>query len=330
MRIGGSWAAGFVAALALAPWTARADCKLMQLAEFHVDPNSRVPMVDGEVNGKPVKVMFDTGAEISIIPRSEADRLGLILGRVEGGHALGVGGQTDLYVTQLKNMKIGGYAAPGMQLFVAGDRDNPGPASIVLGDDFFSQVDAEFDLPHNTVRLFRHQGCTPPQLVYWGAAYSQAPLLSWNRDAPAARTIAYVNGKRALAAFDTGAEFSTIDVKLAAEAGVERSSGGSKPGGEVNGLGHYVRDSFVGTFATFAVGDEKVNNVRLQVFDVTSDFSQSETGSRLPAATGDQTTAFIGADFFRAHRIYFDVGDHLILFSYSGGPVFSPDPASPP
>jgi len=330
MRIGSGWASlGLAAALVLAPWAARAECKLAELAEFHVDPNSRVPIVDGEVNGKPVKVMFDTGSTFSMVPRSEAERLGLILGRVEGGHAMSLGGQSDLYITLLKNLKIGGYAVPGMQIYVAGDRYERDGASLVLGDDFFSQVDAEFDLPHNAVRLFRHEGCAPAQLDYWGAAYSQATLLTWNRDAPAAQTLVFVNGKRALAQFDTGAEFSTIDVKLAALAGVERSSAGSQPGEDVRGFGLEARDSFIGAFATFAVGDEKVNNVHLQVLDLTSDFSTSVTGTHMAVHADDTASMFIGADFFRAHRIYFDVADHLVLFSYSGGPVFSPAPAPP-
>jgi hypothetical protein len=45
---------------------------------------------------------------------------------------------------------------------------------------------------------------------------------------------------------------------------------------------------------------------------------------------------FIGGDFLHAHRVCVDNQDHLILFSYQGGPVFGAappaqtTPASPP
>jgi predicted aspartyl protease len=283
-------------------------------------------MVDGEVNGKPVKVMFDTGSAISMIPKREADRLGLVLRKVEGAHTYGIGGASDLYVAQLKGLKIDQFAKEGLELAVTGDQDVASDASIVLGDDFFSQVDTEIDLPNRVVRLFQQDGCAPAQLVYWGAAYSQAPLLTWGRDAPEAETEVFVNGKRVRAQLDTGAWASIIDVKAADAAGVDRTAAGAGPGTQtqVAGMGHYRRDSFVGRFATFALGDEKVNNVRLQVMDLTSDFKVTETGSNIPTAIDDTASMLVGADFFHAHRVYIDVKDHLILFSYSGGPVFSP------
>lgn len=324
MRIAKNLARVAAAAL-LAPLAARADCKLRELAEFQVDPASRVPIVDGAVNGKPVKVMFDTGAAFSMITRHEADRLGLVLRKVEGAHAYGIGGASDLYVAELKTLSIDKFAKQGLELEVAGDQDVASDAAIVLGDDFFSQVDAEFDLPDKMVRLLQQDGCGPDQLVYWGAAYSQAPLLTWSRDAPHAETEVFVNGKRVLAALDTGAWASIIDVKAADAAGVDRTAPGTGPGTNLQGMGHYQRDSFVGRFATFALGDEKVNNVRLQVSDLTSDFKVTETGSNLPVALDNTPSMLVGADFFHAHRVYIDVKDHLILFSYAGGPVFTPE-----
>jgi hypothetical protein len=313
------------AAALLAPLAARADCKLREVAEFQVDPTSRVPMVAGAVNGKPVKVMFDTGAAFSMITRHEADRLGLVLRKVEGAHAYGVGGASDLYVAELKTLSIDKFAKQGLELEVAGDQDVASDAAIVLGDDFFSQVDAEFDLPDKVVRLLEQDGCAPDQLVYWGAAYSQAPLLTWGRDAPQIETEVFVNGKRVLAQLDTGAWASIIDGKAASAAGVDRTAPGAGPGIQIQGMGHYRRDSLVGRFATFAMGDEKVNNVRLQVSDFSSDFRVTETGSKLPVPTDTTPSMLIGADFFHAHRVYLDVKDHLILFSYSGGPVFTPE-----
>ncbi len=307
----------------MAPTSALAACKMIEIAEFHVDPKSRTPIVDGEIDGKPVKVMFDTGG-FSLIPRHEADRLGLVL-TPTNAKVFGIGGESDLYSTQLKQLKIGKFVVPGMQLPVAGDEDVAWTASLVLGDDFFSQVDAEFDLPDNAVRLFKPQGCAPAQLIYWGAAYSQAPLLAWARDHAAIQTTALVNGKRVLAELDTGSPVTTMDATTAAAAGVEHIATGVA----MQGSGHYARDSWVGRIATFALGDETVKNVHVQVADLRSDMSYAVTGSKLAQRLDDAPSLLVGADFFRAHRIYIDVRDHLILFSYSGGPVFQPEEAGP-
>lgn len=325
MRCTSRWAsAAAFAALSLAATAARADCKMLELAEFHVDPNNRSPIVDGEVNGKPVKVLFDTGANFSMVPRHEAERLGLILGTPVAGHAYGIGGQSDLYVAQVKELKIGSLVKSGMQIEVAGDRYVASDVSLVLGDDFFSQVDTEFDLPENMVRLFEPKGCAPEELVYWGAAYSQARLLTWSRDSPNAQTEVLVNGKQVLAGLDTGAAASSIDAKAADAAGVHRPAPGAAPGAALQGFEAETEPSYIGRFDSFAIGDEKVNNVKLQVLDLTSGFKVTVPGSNLPRLIDDTPSMYIGADFFRAHRVYIDVRDHLILFSYSGGPVFSP------
>ena len=211
-----------------------------------------------------------------------------------------------------------------MELEVAGDRYVASGVSLVLGDDFFSQVDTEFDLPDNTVRMFKPEGCQPDQLVYWGAAYSQADLLDWDHAAPAADMMALVNGKRVMASLDTGATSTSLDAAFADSAGVKTVVPAAA---QVQGFGMDARASRIGQAATVALGDEKVNNVRLQVMNLTSDFSVSVTGSKLPERL-DTPLMLLGADFFRAHRVYIDVRDHLVLFSYSGGPVFSPMDAS--
>src|SRR5690348_15989165 len=179
-------AAAALGVLALgAPAAALADCKLLQMAEFHVDPQSRSPVVDATINGKSVKVLFDTGSNFSFVPTSEALRLGLVLEPLIAAHSYGVGGQSDVYSTQIGELKIDGFGKKNLVVQATGDRTAHADVSLVLGDDFFSQVDTEFDLPHGVVRLFEPQGCTPPQLVYWGAqAYSQAQLLPWDARAP--------------------------------------------------------------------------------------------------------------------------------------------------
>jgi hypothetical protein len=94
----------------------------------------------------------------------------------------------------------------------------------------------------------------------------------------------------------------------------------------VRGFKSNGEESWIGDFDSFALGDEKVGHVRLRVFDLVGGYKYTATGSKLAESAGAEDTPamLIGADFFHAHRVFFDVKDHLILFTYEGGPVFAP------
>jgi predicted aspartyl protease len=318
---GAAWAL-LAVATALAPMAARADCKLSQLAEFHVDPSSRVPVVDGQINGAPVKIMFDTGSSFSMIYRHEAQRLGLPLTRVPGMEAEGLGGETDMYQAHINELQIGGSTKQNFDLLVSGDQDSSRGVDMILGNDFFSEVDAEFDLPDGVVRLFQPKGCTPPQLVYWGApSYSQATLLPWPRDWPAPNIMAVLNGQPVRARLDTGAYTSLVDSGKAAFLGVTKLDAAGR---ELRGNGPRRSESWVGQFNSIAIGDEQISHVRLQIADMINLSQSTDTGTRLVDRGVDSPAMLIGADFFHSHRVFVDYGDHMVLFSYQGGPVFQP------
>jgi hypothetical protein len=305
------------AGLAGAP-TARADCKMFQIAEFHVDPTSAVPIVDGEINGQPVKILFDTGSASSMLMVHDARRLKLPLDRLAGARAYGVGGDTAMYQTTIKELVIDKTTERNFNLVVAGDPDVTSRVAMILGDDFFSQVDVEFDLADSVVRLFKPKGCSPPQLIYWGATYSQAKILPWDVTDPTTQSMALLNGKLVLAELDTGSHISMVDEATAASVGGMRLAAGAA----IHGLGPRSVDSWTARFDSFALGDEKMANVHLQTLNLTGDWNYSETGALIPRPLESRPAMLIGADFFHAHRVYFDNRDHLVLFSYQGGPVF--------
>jgi hypothetical protein len=98
----------------------------------------------------------------------------------------------------------------------------------------------------------------------------------------------------------------------------------------VRGLGAAPEPVRVVRFDSFALGDEKISNIKLESTSLKASFNYSETGSILPRRLDSSPSMLIGADFFRSHRLYFDTQDHLILFSYAGGPVFVTPPPTPP
>jgi hypothetical protein len=207
-------------------------------------------------------------------------------------------------------LKVGNSEKADLAITVAGDAYTPSRYSVVLGDDFFSQVDTEFDLPHHAIRLFKPQDCAPAQLVYWGTPYSQTALAVWERDEPELAAEAVLNGRKLAARFDSGTPASVVDAGTAQEDGVRWSSDAKGP--TFYGFGPSFQDSRIGLFDSFALGDERVTNIHLPVAHIQRDEWYAPR-------------MWLGADFFRAHRIFVDVQDHLLLFSYAGGPIFDQD-----
>jgi predicted aspartyl protease len=328
VKLAGTLGLALLASTLASTGAAHADCKLSEIAEFHVDPRSARPIVDGAINGQPVKILFDTGATTSMVPLGEAKRLKLTMLRLNGVRIYGVGGDTAAFDTNIKTLTVDKFTANNLDFIVAGDNDAEPGVSLVLGDDFFSQRDVEFDLREGVVRMFRQEDCAPPQLVYWGAAYSQATVLPWNRDSPTTQTMVLVNGTRVLTSFDTGSSNTVIDAAAAEALGEARAQGA--PGGNLHGVGPQPEASWIAHFDSLAIGDEKLSNVRLQVANLTGGWSQAESGSQIPYRLDSVPSMFLGADFFHAHRVFFDNKDRLVLFSYEGGPVFRSDAAETP
>jgi predicted aspartyl protease len=312
-------AAALISAALFAPGLANADCKLLQLAEFHLDPHSTAPIVDGTVNGTPVKVLLDTGSDFSMITYHEAKKLGLRLSESTGIRAYGIGGSTQIYTADVGKLTVGDLAKSNFAVTVSGVEDRPSSVALVLGYDVLSNADLEFDFAHNTVRMFKPKGCTAPQLVYWGAAYSQAVLLPRRRDNPSLETKAELNGRQVLATLDSGAETTLVDAGVAAAAGVVRADS-PKPG-TVIGSGPLAEESWIGRFDSFAFGDEKIAHVGVLISHVMQDQTFTTIDSKMIRHI-EGPSMFIGDDFLRAHRVFVDNEDNLILFSYQGGPVF--------
>jgi predicted aspartyl protease len=310
-----------------APSFAMADCKLLQLAEFKLDPNSYAPIVEGSINSHPVKILIDSGAAFSGVVGSAADRLGLPTVEMAGMRAYGIGGDTQVYRAHIDRLKIDNLEKAGLDLYVVGDANETQPYSMVLGDDVLSKVDVEFDLAHNAIRLFQPKGCTSPQLIYWGAAYSQAQLLGVAPNDPAIQARALVNGKQVLAELDSGADSSVLDATTAAAVGVARPATATDDRA-MHGVGPRTLQSWTGQLNSFALGDEQIAHVNLQIVAFSGGMSVTDTGSHTPHRIESTPSMFIGDDFLHAHRVFVDNEDHLLLFSYQGGPVFKS--AAPP
>src|SRR5438105_1542201 len=298
-------------AVCATPLLAAANCKLMQIGEWRVKPHSGRLIVDGEINGQKIGVLLDTGAQNSVILRAAADRLGLTRQTAPGYRAYGVGGETYVEYTVLDEMKLGQGARRNWRVLVLGERELGQDHALLLGYDFFQQVDIEFDLPNDTVRLFQAEDCGNVSLAYWARGTADVISLAIDNEKPGILVPVKLNDRALLAELDSGASRSVVSRLVAAQIGVTPDT----------------PTRVIGAFQSFVIGGEMIRNPEIRFTDLS--IASTQTGCRV-ALREDLRDMLLGLDFLRAYRVYVAHSQGRLYFAYSGGPVFSVPPPQPP
>lgn len=311
-------------ALCLSAPSAFGACTINRLAELHLTLAGNRPLIEGLVNGQAVKIMVDTGSTFSFIREEEAKQLGLKMTSVPNVSTYGVGGEPRYHATVVKELRFGPFTDKNLPLAVIGAQHGQrrSEAAFVLGEDFFSSFSTEFDFAHGTIRLLRLQGCKYDQVAYWSDQYSLAELSSANPQNARIQTDVLVNGKQVNAILDTGATTSIISLSAANGAGVNPNQDGTKFAGRVAGLAGNPIDVWIATFGTFAMGDESVRNVKLQMADLFTANTRQATGSHIRQSIEGLPQMLVGVDFFRTHHVLVLFSERKLIFTYNGGPIF--------
>ncbi len=317
---------GFVLGLAAAAaaTSAAAGCELKQFGELPVEPDHRVVYVKGAVNGVPTQMIADTGSAMTLMWRDRAEALKVKLGNALGVDIYGVGGRAPVQLAYLDSLSLGDHTVRNFRVYVIGSPSFGREASMILGSDFFSQADVEFDLPDNTIRLIRDKGCTGPQMVYWNKPYSQVSYRGGNTEITSMYVTVMLNGQPVEAELDSGASVTIIDSNLAARLGAIPDAEPPRPEQAGKGIGFKSLTSHPVLFATFTLGDETIKNAKLRAGPLFNAVHVDQTGSRLGAreTAGELPRMLLGADFLRAHRLMISPTHQMMYFSYMGGPVF--------
>lgn len=306
-------------ALTLSCVSAHAACQLVKIVEWEVRPQTGRLMVQGAINGKPVGILFDTGAQMSFVVRAAADRLGLTRQEAPGYRAYGVGGETHAEYTVIDELRIGTASRRNLRVMVLGERDMGRRFGFVLGYDFFSRLDIEFDLAAGMVRVFRPQDCANAWLAYWSQSGVGEVALQADNERPGILVPVTLNGKPFLAELDTGAPVSVMSELVAASVGIKPDDGRSRPAANSGGLGAGRPESWIGSFESFSIGNEVVRNPDIAFTNL--EVATSQTGSRL-AAREELRDMLLGVDFLRAHRVFVAHSQGKLYFTYTGGHVF--------
>jgi hypothetical protein len=126
--------------------------------------NSNRIFIPATINGRPVKLLLDSGADATVIDTALAKELGL---KLEGeGVANGTGGQTSTAMAKNVEIKVGSMSlhvpmAVSMDLSDVSHRLGI-PLQVILGADVFKQLIVDLDFGRRTIAFDEPQGFTPP------------------------------------------------------------------------------------------------------------------------------------------------------------------------
>lgn len=298
---------GVAAGIALSAATAEAACSVKRIAELPVTMHGMSPMVPAEINGTKVNFVLDSGAFFSIISIARAKELKLPLNPTAFNFRLeGVGGDAESYITTVKTFTLAETPLPNIPFLVASATG--GDSAGLLGQNVLGLGDVEYDLPHGAVRLYKPEGCGGFAMAYWAKDrhYSEISIRPPEERNRHTLGEVFINGKRVIATFDTGAYSSVLSRSAAARAGIDVKAPNVTAIGTAGGVGGRRVQAWIAPVESFKIGDEEIRNTKLKVADLAID-----------------TDMLLGADFFIAHRVYVSNSQRKLYFTYEGGPVFN-------
>jgi clan AA aspartic protease (TIGR02281 family) len=305
---------------------AESKCKVARIAEWPLRAEYYRPVFDGAINGQKIGILIDTGADSSLVRLSAATRLGLTRYKAPGRRVVTISGESQAEFVHIDEFRIGQGVRKHWEVLVAGEQGfRDSDVAVLLGDDFFQQVDVEFDLAHNAVRLYETRDCEGMSLAYWATEPAgEVPIEAGS----SIRFMVAINSQPIRAQLDSGASASVLSKADAARLAVTPESPGTVAGSCItDGDSKRTLESWVGQFESFAIGNEKIRNPRIRFADLWKHMTYTETGSRLPTRFTGEPDLLLGVDFLRAHRVLVARSQRKMYFTYAGGTVFPSKPS---
>lgn len=306
-------ASGLVALAMLAASPAQAAapsaCKFVQLARVplsYAGVGMSVTM-DGTINGKPARMLADTGASETYVTHAGVLRFGL-LSRATGRRVSGVGGESELYAARVDQFAAGPARSSATTMFVTGSETANMAFDAIAGARYLLQSDLEINLANKEMSFFKPIDCGSTHLAYWDANAVVVPFSHNEDQRENPRFDVMLNGVRLTAMIDSGATISSIELGAARRAGIDVDGPDVARGPGAAGIGTRAVASWYASAKTFSVGDETVRNPTIAVID---------TGGTLPV------DVLLGTDFLRSHRVLFAMSQRKIYLSYNGGTPFA-------
>ena len=250
-----------------------------------------VPVFDAAINGRPVRMLIDSGAGISALTPNAAEAADLPR---FGGHEMrvsGLGGTFFAPMVTVRNFRIGNANGFVLHFVVTpifgawqpfSDAARNAVAGI-FGADILRNYDVDLDFPDHHVLLLKVTGCG--DAAPWAGARPIRFDLIGNGQIIFPIT---VEGRPMQALLDTGSSLNQMPASLFRDSGLEATGPEHVGSGTGHGIGGRTYRSDVYRFRTASIGGVAVDG---PIFTI---------GGESPA--GDY--ALVGERFIRQHEIY--------------------------
>ncbi len=293
---------------ALCPFAnvAKAGCTIEKLAEteIHVAENGHL-LIPAIIKGEAVDFAIDTGAMMTLMDLSTVDRLELPRDVLMNRQLVSAfGRRTAMARTTIHELIIGGETVHEVRMLVVMGPPLSGSAAGVIGADFLSQFDLEFDVAGRGLRFFRRSRCRESGAVYWADRYSQTPIHIRSNRIIVPVTI---NGRAFNALLDSGASSTALSWRTAESLGLSHDSPGLTRIGFSKGFDGEPFPVLSYAFHEMSIAGETIRAPILKITD-------------LEMQDADLT---LGADFLAAHRVYIATEDERLYFTWNGTAGFA-------
>ncbi len=249
------------------PIGALQTCGIRPFAEVPVAISRATPLVQAQINGTPVTLLLDTGAERVLLTQEAVQRLGLAVDPRRTFTESGAGGSFTSAAALVRNFEFAGLAIP----------DHPVsalpyalPANVdqrvdgLLGVTVLGAFDIDMDMPGRKMTLYGGTVCGDTPIPPWRESYITVPSeVARGRMHVQVR----VGGHTTMALLDTGATGSVITARTAFAAGVTPEQLAASPTTIMRGVGPNAVTVRAHRFPDMQIGPERYTNARLLVTD---------------------------------------------------------------
>jgi len=289
-----------------------AECVPKPLAQLPVAFHNDVPTVTVTIDGQPVAMVLDLGADRTVIAEDTVDRLRLDRDPSELPTITGVGGSETRWAAVARHLTLGGITLEHKRLEVApiGMTDTQQPIDGLLGLDVLRHYDVDWDLPRNRVTLNAASGCPGPPAGWSQAAVAVPWAHPWGTSGHRSKLLLLpvrVDDKPVTATLDSGTGISMIESGFAA--GLEPLDAKGDEDVQLSGTGLGDADGTAHRFRSLVAAGDTLPGWLM-------------VAGPVPAGAGEM---ILGADFMRIHRAWLPAGGSAIWF----GPRVQAQAAAP-
>ena len=287
-------------------------CQIAHVTDLPLTFRDGNIMTPATLNGVATNMILDTGAELTVVSRATAERIGLNL-QYTGVNLNGIGGSRSIYLTFTRDFEIGGLFGKRLPLAVSemvlGDEKQP--ADGLFGADFLSAYEVDLDLPEHKAKLFKLvSSCPTPAAALDEPLYLAQLKRADNPDDDTLHVIVQIDGVSLNAVIDSSASSTVIFRNAARRLGLRLEDLTADLHVKGRGIGPYARDEVKHIMAPIKIGEITISHLPVSIIDQRSD---------------DATDMLLGLDFLSHVHVWLSFKSHMMLMQYPP----KPSPASP-